>query len=481
MKRKIFKDLDLTYQNLIIIVLAISFAVLGSTGLILSTQVDPDELEHLHATWLWNKGINPYTDFFEHHTQLYWLPLMPVINIVEASNSIHLAVVAGRLVSLIILLLLLAASYFLFAEIFNRITAIYSTLLWAIFCAYYPRAIHIRPDMLMMLFLVLGTYFLLHGVGYPVGRFKKNIFIFLGGVGLALSILVLLKAVLWVLPIIIWLILYYWKQRSHQSYKAQLISLSIFISGMVIVFGLQLVWLISVNDISKFLFANITTNMQLGSVYGDPREIMAVIKRTISWVNAPIILVLLGFASFITQKKVKNNFSKILILLLLGGSILLTLLGNDPEYHYHFPLVWLLSGLSGFRIQIMAKKLSFNTRLLFDTSILALTLILCIFSFGPIFFNEGLKNSTEPLQYILDNSENEDSYLSASNSTPIFLKESNPEFFMAHINPRRSVSNGLQSTTPKFVVATKEEAKRHMSNDLLKSYKRVNKQVLVLE
>lgn len=42
MKKRIFKDLDLTYQNLIIIVLAISFAVLGSTGLILSTQVDPD-------------------------------------------------------------------------------------------------------------------------------------------------------------------------------------------------------------------------------------------------------------------------------------------------------------------------------------------------------------------------------------------------------------------------------------------------------
>ena len=34
--------------------------------------VDPDEVQHLHASWLVQQGLTPFRDFFEHHPPLFW-------------------------------------------------------------------------------------------------------------------------------------------------------------------------------------------------------------------------------------------------------------------------------------------------------------------------------------------------------------------------------------------------------------------------
>ena len=35
-------------------------------------ELDHDEFQHAHASWLMYKGQQPYSDFFEHHPAYYW-------------------------------------------------------------------------------------------------------------------------------------------------------------------------------------------------------------------------------------------------------------------------------------------------------------------------------------------------------------------------------------------------------------------------
>jgi len=49
---------------------------------------NPDEFEHLHASWLVASGHLPYRDFFEHHTPgLYYL-LAPPLRALDVEGSV---------------------------------------------------------------------------------------------------------------------------------------------------------------------------------------------------------------------------------------------------------------------------------------------------------------------------------------------------------------------------------------------------------
>ncbi|MBI4580838.1 MAG: hypothetical protein HY718_14110 [Planctomycetes bacterium] len=66
--------------------------IVSALHLNLGYGIHVDELEHLHDTWLWMQGVQPYTQFFEHHPPLYWLVLRPVFWCVQDRNLYQLAV-----------------------------------------------------------------------------------------------------------------------------------------------------------------------------------------------------------------------------------------------------------------------------------------------------------------------------------------------------------------------------------------------------
>ena len=45
--------------------------------------VQLDEFEHLHAAWLVSQGQTPYTDFFEHHTPLFYFLGAPFLSVAK--------------------------------------------------------------------------------------------------------------------------------------------------------------------------------------------------------------------------------------------------------------------------------------------------------------------------------------------------------------------------------------------------------------
>ena len=47
--------------------------------------VQLDEFEHLHAAWLVSQGQTPYTDFFEHHTPLFYYVGAPLLTLAKPS------------------------------------------------------------------------------------------------------------------------------------------------------------------------------------------------------------------------------------------------------------------------------------------------------------------------------------------------------------------------------------------------------------
>ena len=128
-------------------------------------RVHYDELENLHSAWLWQQGLRPYIDFFQNHSAVFFLPLRCVLAY-RNDNDLLGAVRTGRGLSWLVVLLTIPATWLAALELLGSRRAAYlAAMAWAIFCALSDRTIQIRPDLLMWLLTLLGTYFVAHAVG----------------------------------------------------------------------------------------------------------------------------------------------------------------------------------------------------------------------------------------------------------------------------------------------------------------------------
>jgi 4-amino-4-deoxy-L-arabinose transferase-like glycosyltransferase len=60
-------------------------------GVVLLAPLDPDESEHLHATWLTGQGRVPFLDFWDHHAPLFFYLLAPLTWALADRPEIYLA------------------------------------------------------------------------------------------------------------------------------------------------------------------------------------------------------------------------------------------------------------------------------------------------------------------------------------------------------------------------------------------------------
>jgi hypothetical protein len=148
---------------------------------------DPDEIEHVHATWHVLAGRLPFVDFFEHHHPLLWYMLAPVLS---AAGESARAMIVFRLIFLALTFAIARVTYLLALETgAARATARLAVLLLLSTTTFVYTSIEIRPDVPQALAGMLAALFLVRL--FRTGRRRHA---WLSGLTAAISFLFLQKA-----------------------------------------------------------------------------------------------------------------------------------------------------------------------------------------------------------------------------------------------------------------------------------------------
>ncbi|OGG29492.1 hypothetical protein A2971_02255 [Candidatus Gottesmanbacteria bacterium RIFCSPLOWO2_01_FULL_46_21] len=112
---------------------------------------DPDEFAHLHWAYLIARGNVPYRDIFMYHIPVFQVFLLPLMLLVHSSHILILARLGMFVAVGLFLLLLYRVSYCITK---NTKTTLLVVLIASIFPIGLDKLLEIRPDTLMMVFLV---------------------------------------------------------------------------------------------------------------------------------------------------------------------------------------------------------------------------------------------------------------------------------------------------------------------------------------
>lgn len=452
----------------LVAVLAVLSVTIAVVGAIFVTPENVDELEHLHAAWLWTKGYQPYTDFYEHHQRFYWLFLRPVVTFFE--YDIFSAIIVGRLAMLTSAYLFIAVSFFLYARLLGRGPAWFATALWLLFMVVEIDSFIIRPDMLMMFFLAAGTLLLFRSSETVSSSFKRHSQAVLSGIFYGLAFLVTPKAVFWIAPVLGSLfIIFIFQYRKKLIYYL----LPVIISGLVtcLVVGLDSLYLSLVSDWDKYYNAVFVANQQGVKVWKSWIEIRRAHGVIVSWKYAPAIVVLAGFCvslSKFAQENYRVRCNYIILWSLLLGALALVFMANIGFIYNFFILLWVNIGLASLAFDKIFFKLSG-----FSHAAIILFFFILVFDFGlPVNrVDFSLTDSLRPLQFILREAEPDDTYLFtyirlghdfSSIYNPVFVLDSDRQYFMSFMNPeyeKGTVPDLIRKTKPRFVCVSylKEE------------------------
>jgi 4-amino-4-deoxy-L-arabinose transferase-like glycosyltransferase len=134
---------------------------------------NPDEFEHLHASWCVAHGLVPYRDFFEHHTPgLYYL-LAPLLRLFDTATDVSdawAAIFAARQAMWVATIAILFLTYRLGRLWRDRLTGAVAALLLANAGIFLGKTLEVRPDVPALVFLLGSLLAFLHGLRQPAPR-----------------------------------------------------------------------------------------------------------------------------------------------------------------------------------------------------------------------------------------------------------------------------------------------------------------------
>ena len=168
--------LKTTLSFLIIILLYYSFF----------RRLDNDEMEAIRTAWKISQGEQIYTGFFQHHHPFLNYSIAPIINLFGASTNTILIL---RFLTFLMFLGIGLATYLISKTVTNKTIGLISTLFLYATPVFTIKAIEIRPDTPMTLFIIFAFLFLL--LYYKA---KKYWYIILSALCLSTSFLFLQKA-----------------------------------------------------------------------------------------------------------------------------------------------------------------------------------------------------------------------------------------------------------------------------------------------
>ena len=131
--------------------------LLGRAWAIGHRNLDDDEYEHAHATWLVSQGQTPYVDFFEHHTPALYLLLAPIVPRDVATNADAAvgALFAARALMWLLTIASVAVVYALGRHGHDAATGIVAAALAVTASRFLDTMLEFRPDVPAVLCLLL--------------------------------------------------------------------------------------------------------------------------------------------------------------------------------------------------------------------------------------------------------------------------------------------------------------------------------------
>lgn len=127
---------------------------------------DPDEFEHLQASWLISEGLTPYRDFFEHHTPLWHLLTSLTFRLVQLDSTDAVAMILAlfRAFSFLCSAAVAALTWLLARKLVGPSAASIALILLLSESTFMLKGIEIRPDPLSTLGIVGAAYALVQAL-----------------------------------------------------------------------------------------------------------------------------------------------------------------------------------------------------------------------------------------------------------------------------------------------------------------------------
>ena len=441
--------------------LAIILACLLAAGEKAATlAVGADELEHLHATWLWSNGVSPYVGFFEHHPPAYWIMQRPVVALFSAGRHLYTLLLADRAFAGLFVAGTVVAAWWLFRRLFQPAVGWFGAGLWAFYCATDADALYARPDMPMLLLLICGVALTLEGLGLAIGSqpAHSRLRAFFGGLLIGGAVCVQTKAVFWLLPlaaILTGLVLY---RAIRRDDRGGLLTLAASLSGVALPLLLLVGWVACCNDFSQFWFCNVTVNRVIpGKLLSNPAAMRLAILGAVGDSGGSLLAAMGAVCCVLRHEAGVEKWPRLLVLagLALGGIALIVLAGA-PLGNYRLPFALISAGLAGAAVAEIAERFGpWGGRAVGGAALLVIVGLLATHRLG----DQGprLDASLEPYQFVLDKAEPTDTCLILTNLNPVLIRDTDPKMFLhlrfAHEpDDCRWVTAVMQTFKPRFVV-----------------------------
>jgi len=393
---------------------------------------DPDEFEHLHAAWLWNQGIEPYTGFFEHHPPLYWALLRPLVASADRTDLMSLMLHA-RALSWLVVVGVVISSWWFFSELLGRKAAWAATGFFAMYCSVAQVVFQVRPDMASLLLLIMGSTLGINALG--LGRRTNGhglLKALIGGVLIGTSICMLPKAIFWTGGLLSGLLIFAIWRMWRDNAKRELLLSGLLVLGIAIPGVLQVVWVLLANDFATFWYHNVEVNRRLaGSVLKNLPVVAVSWSEFFRWPMLAAPLAVLGIARIVTTRELFAWVRSSVVLLLLIATALLIFLGNGPWPQYHIPFLVIVAGLAGLGFSDALDRFSPGGRSI-SLGLLGGLAVVWFFVFVVSRLtrpHSPLAKDIIPMQMVLDSAGPKDTYVAMQHWNPVFLMDADPKIF----------------------------------------------------
>ncbi len=243
---------------------------------------DPDEFEHLHASWLLSKGFLPYRDYFEHHTPALYFFLAPVFAFFDVETSFAEAkammIFARQLMCMLTALALLLILWLGWRWHDWRVG-----LVGAVFASstitFLKKTLEVRPDVLCAAFWMACLLLVVHAVKQSDARARQTRGFFFGsGALLGLAVLTTQKMLFTFPGFALAMIWYAAERRSHGTFQMRCHNILWQLAGFVVPIAITLGYFAWRNSLYEFVEFNLLLNLRVANhfpPYGTIRTVLS--------------------------------------------------------------------------------------------------------------------------------------------------------------------------------------------------------------
>ncbi len=449
------------------------------------THFNPDELEHLHAAWLWWRGLLPYRDFFEHHPPALWLLLRPVVAHFSPDDLVG-AVLAGRWIMLGVLLLTALVTWSMArcwtgSARAGRIAAVG----WLLSSSLTGHPIYIRPDQPMLLCLLLGTQASLASAGLagPTrrhGAWKIPLGL-LGGISFVVAAAFQTKAVFWVLPFLAGML----AAGLLPAGRKVLVPLLSVLVGAATAASALLLFMSGTMGSDALWQSQLGTNQQIvGLALSGGQSIGTMLAQPFSYALPWAPFAAAGLLLLTPGLLKKREYLRLATILgCLGGSLLLVVVAPTSRVNYFFPLWWMMLLSQAFSLAWLCRKWS-PWAASAVAGVYLLRFLVGLMGNPPLSPLGGglplLERGLQPLQAALDRAEPGDRILALEHVQPVFIMDADPMLWMVRLDGSsheydQEFTGTLQRLQPRFITRSSVRPLHGADEILERDYNIMNK------